>query len=1060
MKDYYNSIDEIRDFLSLDLIGPIYDDEVLVDDEPLKSYAIGILWPQRQLENVKTLYKQTVPSSLDDDENLEDSNESVDDTVGNSASSSNLNGYRPSVMGLSFTLPKESDSIKITFSYAKYSHDIIEQGKYSIDRFTREPNSIELDVPIPDKFTDIVCLDDEELKIRITLHSGQDRCINKTNSTGEKLITISVTNTAYSGSMKILQNKNALFQSELKIHSDCGFLPVYMSNHSAHASDDLVNDMLYKDVHNYAYGHGCATHYNGENNTISSDFLPCEKVYRMTPNTIKNNEILKLDYWNRTVDKATSLRELSAFVTEYQDWLELQMSLTKDYQDFDSIVELTFDNIKTCIKRLNNAIEVMSQNKFAYNSFLLMNEAMLIQRVKTKQTDIDSIMWYPFQLAYILQIIPDIVDSNSEYKNVVDLLWFPTGGGKTEAYLGVAGFTIFYERITNQSSDNHGVTVFMRYTLRLLTIQQFERAAALICSCDFLRMKYKISSVPISIGLYIGKSMTPNRLSEASSTLDSIRKDSKFKISESNPLQIEKCPWCGVLIDISCYDIGDNMTISCANNSNCEFHTGLPIYLIDDDIYSMRPTLVLSTIDKFARITWEEKVKNIFDNPLKLVIQDELHLISGPLGSLSGIYEIAVDALSENGYHSNTTNNSPKIIASTATVKNAKKQIKNLYNRDMLQFPPNGLSAEDSFFAIRSDLVASESNPAVARTYVGLCSMGGSITDLMIRIYSTLLFMKALFIKQGKPTNIIDHFYTTVGYFNSIKDLGASSSVISDRISSNVESLISHKFKEVAEKYELTSYDIPRRINNDELTSRKSSKEIKDTLSILEKPYTETGAYSYILASNMLSVGIDINRLGVMTVYNQPKSNSEYIQATSRVGRTNPGLVLTMYNSNRSRDKSHYEQFSFYHKTFYRYVEATSVTPFSSRAIEKALHCIFIALVRHRVEGMGGNNSARKFRANLNGIDQIKDFIIARVKDIYPDSQVTAKDWLDNIINSWEKLAISHPETLVYTSYNNDGVSLLISDSSDKEIDFPTTLNSLRNVEQSANVYIKRRKSN
>ena len=302
--------------------------------------------------------------------------------------------------------------------------------------------------------------------------------------------------------------------------------------------------------------------------------------------------------------------------------------------------------------------------------------------------------------------------------------------------IGVCAFVIFYRRLFNKPIKD-GVTIIMRYTLRLLTIQQFERATALICACEHLRKIHNISGGEINIGLWIGSNMTPNHISEAETKLKELREEPNKKIYEGNPIQITTCPWCGAIIDVGCYSIDQTMTISCKNNKYCEFHSSLPIYLVDDDIYEKCPTLILSTVDKFARIVWEEKSKAIFgkDNimPPELIIQDELHLISGPLGSIAGVYEIAVEKLCDRD------GKTPKIVASTATVRNANEQIKSLYNKEMFQFPPNGISATDSFFAVQAD-----KSQRPARKYIGLCEAGGSLADLLIRVYSNLIFTKNL----------------------------------------------------------------------------------------------------------------------------------------------------------------------------------------------------------------------------------------------------------------------------------------------------------------------------
>jgi hypothetical protein len=240
-----------------------------------------------------------------------------------------------------------------------------------------------------------------------------------------------------------------------------------------------------------------------------------------------------------------------------------------------------------------------------------------------------------------------------------------------------------------------------------------------------------------------------------------------------------------------------------------------------------------------------------------------------------------------------------------------------------------------------------------------------------------------------------------------------------------------------------------------ELTSRKSSKEIKDTLDRLTRRFGDSGCYSYVLASNMLSVGIDIDRLGVMTVYNQPKSNAEYIQATSRVGRRNPGVILAMYNNMRSRDKSHYEQFGYYHKSFYRYVEATSVTPFSMRVLEKAIHCVFVALVRLTVPMLSHNDSARHFKADMGDVEKIRDYLLKRVGDIMPKHVGFAAGIINDFAKDWEYVAAENSNTLCYKSYDGKP-SLLSSAEEDSELGLPKILNSLRNVDPAVNVYFRR----
>lgn len=1055
--EFYSAINEIKGFLYRDLIGPVEDDEIIESVEPLSYYAMGILWPKRLSDG--TGYEPSQLTIFDEyDEEIEDYVHTEDDSI------ANANSYKPSAMGISMMLPASAQSVNAEFCFGKYTMSSIEKPSEAEDKkpikvnlYTRKGFTLSPTFSVPKHLGMIFC---NEYKDYHNLGTDITLCVRRIMGDGSKLVTVSVTNSASVAQQSKEQNENALYQCVLRVKCANGFLPIYQNALTANNEEEQISAMQYRDVFNYAYGHGCSVSYNDDGEIIteiSSEYMPSERVLQMMPGLIKANEMLRLTYW-RDTERTLACNALECFIDEYTDWRTNQSKQAELLDEkYQNAAHSVLSNIDVCISRLRRGVNVLRDNDNAWSSFKLMSEAMLLQRAKTKKlknNEINEIAWYPFQLAYILQIIPDITDDKNNYRDNVDLLWFPTGGGKTEAYLGVAAFVIFYRRLATKPL-NDGVTIIMRYTLRLLTIQQFERASALICACEYLRRIHHIPGGEINIGLWIGSGMTPNHIDGEGGAAEKIKElndNPNKKIYEGNPVQITTCPWCGEPVDLDGYSIekGVGMSIHCNRNSKCEFHSSLPIYVIDDDIYRVQPTLILSTIDKFARLAWEERSKTLFGNekcaPPELIIQDELHLISGPLGSLAGIYEIGVEYLcNQNGRY-------PKVIASTATVKNATEQIKNLYNKPMSQFPPSGINFSDSFFAVK----ASE-NDRAARTYIGLCEAGGTLADLMIRVYANLVFIKHLFIKQEKPERVIDQFSTIIGYFNAIRDLGSASNIIFDRVYSIIQTLTNLKFKSDAEKAGLKLGDI-KTGNNDELTSRKTSKEVKETLANLELPYTEHGSYSYVLASNMLSVGIDINRLGIMTMYNQPKSNAEYIQATSRVGRQNPGIVLTLYNASRSRDKSHYEQFGFYHKSFYKYVESTSVTPFSARAIEKAVHCVLIIMLRLSAPLLSANDYAVNFRANDPCVKKTKQFILERIDRIHPDAVCRAEEYIDSIVQQWEALANENPDTLVYFKRNQEGVcNLLISGEQGSELDFPATLNSLRNVEPSSNVFIKER---
>jgi hypothetical protein len=1101
-KEFYDTISEVKQYLKRDLFGPIAENEVIEGIEPIDYYSIGILWP-------KIFYgpqDSFIDSGTDNLAAIDLSQNSTDvESISDNENDSILyaNNYKPSALGLSAILPAGAKTLTANFSFAKYdcSSRKIEReikkntqtpapaGEESagpsksantrtVSFYTRKPYLFETSFNIPDSCRQIISEQTEHFKslgVKITLH------VRKIFDDHRKLVTVTVVNIKKTFNLKLDLGKHSLFQCSLSLFSESGFLPLNQPSLPGEEEEEQINSMLYRDIQNYAYGHGCSASFTPDPDRIShiySVFMPSETVLQVRPRMIKDRSILRLSYWKNS-DRSKSCGRLTEFISEYEKWYYEQSQKAEQLTDFGQAPQKVLSRIETCIARLKNGVHVLGTDDNAWKSFLLMNQAMLMQRVnfrKLSPEEAEKVEWHTFQLGYILQIIPDIAGSSDNFRDHVDLLWFPTGGGKTEAYFGVGAFVIFYRRLKSRPAQD-GVAIIMRYTLRLLTIQQFERASALICACEYLRKKNSLPGGEISLGLWIGMSTTPNQVlgsAGAEAILDWMKKNPGKRLQGANPIQITACPWCGGPIDIDGYSIRDEqLHIRCNNNKDCYFSSKLPIYVVDSDIYINHPTLIVSTIDKFARLVWETQTKSLFGlssggahfSPPELIIQDELHLISGPLGTLSGLYEIAVDYLCRHNpagkdSRNNNSNSSgineyvyPKIIASTATIKHASAQITNLYARPTFLFPPSGLDQSDSFFSVLS---TPEERPA--RIYLGLCQKHSSIQDLMIRIYSNLIFVKHLFIKQQKDLSLIDQFSTIIGYFNSLKDLGTMNNIINDRIKSHIETLVKIKFKQEAEDISLEMKDIRLGIF-EELTSRKSGEEIKEILGKLNLPWTEAGYYSVIFASNMLSVGIDIDRLGLMSVYNQPKSNAEYIQATSRIGRQNPGLVITMYNQARSRDNSHYEQFSHYHRTLFKYVESTSVTPFSSRAIEKALHCVFVAIIRLTIDYLGDNLFAKNFKSNDQEILNIIDFITARIADIDKSAASYAADYLKYICSQWEYYAHDTNAELVYQ--NTQKVfkrSLLVSAEQVSVIDFPAFLNSLRSVEKITDIIIAPRK--
>lgn len=522
----------------------------------------------------------------------------------------------------------------------------------------------------------------------------------------------------------------------------------------------------------------------------------------------------------------------------------------------------------------------------------------------------------------------------------------------------------------------------------------------------------------ISIGLWIGGSHIPNKIDGedgAKECLEKLQQSDystlKYNKERYNKFQVLKCPWCGTKMTpdyINKKQVGTwgynmrkgNHFYMVCPQEECEFTDNLPIQVIDEELYQNPPTLLFGTVDKFAMMPWDVRVGSFFgqdsDNRTPdLIIQDELHLISGSLGTIVGLYETAIDNLcSSKGVR-------PKIIASTATIRRAKEQCSVLYNRDVVQFPPPGIDASDSFFSREADI--DYENLVFGRKYVGIMPSGRTKAMTEIRMASSMLQRTKM---MDSPDDIKDKFWTTTVYFNSLKDLGKASTMVED----DVKDFIIRIANRLVTDRRLI-------ISPDELTSRVSTTELNETLDKLEKvEYSsskEKKRYpsDILLATNMISVGIDVARLNVMLMIGQPKLTSEYIQASSRVGRTYPGIAFIQYDATKSRDRSHYEKFKSYHESYYRYVEPTGATPFSKPARERAIHAVLLSILRQSLS-LGDDNGAIHFDKELMSetVKKAEDYIIDRIKSVDHRADISNTDYdeiyseLNSFVEFWQIL--------------------------------------------------------
>lgn len=589
----------------------------------------------------------------------------------------------------------------------------------------------------------------------------------------------------------------------------------------------------------------------------------------------------------------------------------------------------------------------------------------------------------------------------------------------------------------------------MRYTLRLLTTQQFARAASLICAAESIRLipgdvpLLDSNSEPFSVGLWVGP-LTPGTLEDAAKQLQTEQAShrdcarncatsqrarastvARASVTHATLLPLTACPWCGATLcadDLS-IDISHFGLVTNCPNAACLFSvgdregrkSGIPLVFIDDEIYRTCPTVLVATIDKFATLPFRGDAKALFgyvngrctgcgfttdaashrkhpgtavvpvsaNDPIDLIIQDELHTINDTIGSIYGLYETAVEYLATRASHA------PKYVAATATVKNVETQISRLYcNRAASVFPPTGLEAGDTFFSRES--VPDKENPG--RLYVGVYAPTVSRLSTFVSVLSTVLAAGLGNIKQGNWERA-DPYMTVVGYFNTIRDLGGIKALLGDDIPPRLKTLAERN-------------DWPVRILRDwedELTGRIESSHVPERLERLAKKFTaQSFGVDVMACTNMISVGVDVSRLGLMVVDGQPKTTAEYIQATSRVGRRSdaPGLVLMVYNAMRPRDVSHYEHFYHYHDTYYRYVEAGSITPFSDGAITRYLASAYIAA--YRLSGAKSRNEDASTEAvSVDRRLELDDVFLNRVSMFGPHERASVQAHLEQLGELW-----------------------------------------------------------
>lgn len=846
----------------------------------------------------------------------------------------------------------------------------------------------------------------------------------------------------------------------------------YLQKKDNNYSEDTTTAFIYDQFKDYAIGHGCSVKWSkqGEPLMVETEYLPnCEtpdidpiprnkskkaitdeKEGFLSPLFLENSKSQEFKWLSVFSDSTGDeiLLGLNEFVDSYGNWIEIKRQDEK-YQDiYSGIAKQELDKCEGDYLRMKKNINDFlsgNSNKQKLDSFRLMNAAMFMQlwhSVKAKQDEVNSFMndlafehfnfsfykeiaddklfsktesagWRAFQLAFILLNLDGIFkpEEDAEWdkrNNWVDLVWFPTGGGKTEAYLGLIALTIINRRKEFKEKGG-GTAAIMRYTLRLLTMQQFQRATLLIMALELIRRwdNYELGDEPINIGLWVGDNSLPNKNEDLKKEFENLNNENKNKIPFSN------CPWCNSKLEAETIEDEDNSSVflkyrlhlSC-RSKQCSFHYPrrrtkarqgqgpIPVCLSDETIYLHPPALIFGTVDKFAQLAhkvngqnngrnadsrrifgtgnWEQgKPKDGYLSP-DLIIQDELHLLLGPLGSAVALFESAVDQLC-----TRKDGTRPKIISSTATTRNTQLQIAALFDRKVNLFPKPGIECDDSFFAFYKRRFKSidDKTPEYLskRKYIGVLPTGRTQIWMQMRLAAIIMTHRAIFelkeLGEKHPIDFdsykdfekaMDYYHTTISYFNSLKEVGKTQSQVQTYILKELRRVFSRVVRPQKLMHSLYTYGP---IRESELTGRLSGEEVKNELKSVESKWNSKKRFAnyeneelikgkvppeFVVATNMISVGIDVSRFNTIIMNSMPRNTAEYIQASSRVARNDYGLVLTIHHPFRARDISHYEKFIEFHEKMYSYVEPISITPFTQKAVERYMGLYLATMIRHR----------------------------------------------------------------------------------------------------------------
>ncbi len=1083
--------EKIKKWMKKCLFGPFSEsDDESLPDRPSEFYCCGVLFGQMEDKDNEAI----VDDGFDDEQDEEPTFGIEDDitSLNKTSKTSRTCRYRPpSAVGLSFFVSNDVE-IEVALSAARYKKDNQKNiwQRRSLPNNGEKENIIlrppENDQQLEDEYSILSDIDLDKRDVEKTAKLHVKWRPYPDSSCDGYIVTISVVNTSVPPSPSVSEwEETHLFQLCFDCYRRSGYIKPYPSNEINNMEqEDKEFELLYSDKTIFAIGHGVSPDWsfdkNGKIDCIRASFMPSIEVPLMMTDVREiNKDVLKLTRLAEINKYPVKIQKsLSSFTAVYKNWIDGLREKTDNMTNSDRrTAEKMLKRLEKSEARMNEGIKSLKVPIVA-KAFSFAHRAM-IDYMRTRKVQDPS--WRPFQLGFLLQTLPSLIDENNPDRDLVDLLWFQTGGGKTEAYLAIIAFLVSYRRMLFPETGA-GTTVIMRYTLRLLTIQQFQRASILICALELLRRKYPelLGQVPVTAGLWVGSGSSPNTFRNAKKILDDAMQSHGAGLEK---LVIGECPWCGTELKLhkNAADSGfrgnEGDFCFCCTNQDCAFggsdNPTLPINVVDEYLYEHPPTLLLATVDKFAMFAWKPETTKFLGSssfrPPDLIIQDELHLIAGELGTITGVYEAGFDTVLKLKDHS------PKYIASTATIRNAKEQVKRLYAREVSIFPSPGLNWSDSFFA-RAD----KEKPG--RLYIGYYAPNLRRNESFAPLGATLLLSPSLW--DSTDESIRDAWWTLVAYHGSLRGLGITHNLLGSEVRKYIESYIKYlldenqiktnslsesfhdfcktfKASEINEK--IDQFLNWRRLYKEdgiaELTSNRNAGEIRNYLDDLEKTYSNDNnqAIAALLCTNMVSVGLDIPRLGLMVINGQPFTTGEYIQAGSRVGRGKvPGIVIAHYYRYRARDMSHFENFRAYHESFYRFVEPTSLTPFSSPARRRALHAALVIVMRHGT-GLLGNDKANDIDIEDDKIKNAAYHLTQRCQKASPEQSEKIARHIDELLNEWSEQSGDRFSPLRYQGQSKEQIPLLIRHNEKKTKMHNSgweTLQSMRQVDEECGIVL------